>query len=368
MTSRMNQFGETIFATMTAEANRRHAINLGQGFPDESGPQTMLEIAAKEITAGNNQYAPGRGLPVLREAIAADRARRYGETWDPETEILVTVGATEAIAASIIALTEPGDEVILLEPYYDSYAAAVALAGGKRVSVTIDPATGMVDPDELRRAITPKTKLLVVNSPHNPTGRILNTADIAAVCAECDLTVIADDVYERLTFDQPHIPIRSYPGMDERTVTISSAAKTFSVTGWKTGWVVAHPHLLDPIVQVKQFLTYVGATPFQPAIAYGLTHESAWVDDMVDQLKHKKDRLAAALTDAGLTVRPSDGTYFLLADSDLDSFAFLDRYNIATIPVSAFCDQAHAWDNVLRFTFCKSEATIEQAHRWLGPW
>ncbi|HMR14197.1 MAG TPA: aminotransferase class I/II-fold pyridoxal phosphate-dependent enzyme, partial [Arachnia sp.] len=279
---RLREFGGTIFAEMTELALRHGAVNLGQGFPDWDGPARMLEIAREQVAAGNNQYPPGRGIADLRAAIAEDRATRCGQHFDPATEVLVTVGATEAIAAAILGLVEPGREVVLIEPYYDSYAAAVALAGATRVSVPLvrDGRRFVLDIDALRAAVGPKTAMIVVNSPHNPTGTILTDAElraVAEVAVERDLLVLSDEVYERLTFDAPHTPLASLPGMAERTVTVSSAAKTFNVTGWKVGWALAPKPLLDGVLAAKQFLTYVGGAPFQPAVAHALRHEQAWV-------------------------------------------------------------------------------------------
>ncbi|MBJ7384909.1 MAG: aminotransferase class I/II-fold pyridoxal phosphate-dependent enzyme, partial [Mycolicibacterium sp.] len=273
---RLKPYAVTIFAEMSALAARIGAVNLGQGFPDEDGPAAMLKTAQDAIGDGVNQYPPGLGIAPLREAIAAQRQRLYGVTYDPDTEVLVTVGATEAIAASVIGLIEPGSEVILVEPFYDSYSPVLAMAGCHRVTVPMatDGAGFVIDVDALRAAVTPRTRALIVNSPHNPTGMVAGDDElraIAEIAVANDLLVITDEVYETLTFDGfGHIPLASYPGMAERTVTISSAAKMFNVTGWKIGWACAPAGLIAGIRAAKQYLSYVGGAPFQPAVAKAL--------------------------------------------------------------------------------------------------
>ncbi|WP_459955525.1 pyridoxal phosphate-dependent aminotransferase [Nocardia sp. IFM 10818] len=377
--ARLRPFASTIFAEMTELAVRHGAVNLGQGFPDSDGPAGMLEVARQAIADGLNQYPPGRGMPVLRQAIAADRARRYGVTYDPDSQVLVTVGATEAIAATILGLAEPGDEVVLIEPYYDSYAAAIALAGAQRRTARLVPdGDGFaLDLDSLRAAITPRTRLLLVNSPHNPTGAVLSRADLTAIAElaiEHDLYVMADEAYEHLAFDgHEHISLSTLPGMFERTVTISSAAKTFSVTGWKIGWACAPAPLLDAVLAAKQFLTFVGGGPFQPAVAHALDYEQQWVQALRDTLSEKRLRLSAALTDAGFAVKRSDGTYFVCADitplGATDAYAFCrelpERLGVAAVPVSVFADDKAAWNRLVRFTFCKKEETIAEGVRRL---
>src|SRR4051794_3015277 len=295
----MAGFGTTIFAEMTALALQTGAVNLGQGFPDTDGPSGMLDRAQRAIGEGINQYPPGPGLPPLRQAIAAHREARYGLHYDPDGEVLVTVGATEAIAASILAFCETGDEVVVFEPYYDSYAATIALAGAVRKPVTLRPdgPTGRFtfDPDELRAAVTSKTKLILVNSPHNPTGTVFTRNEydaIARLCIEHDLIAVTDEVYEHLTYDDAeHIALATLPGMRERTVSISSAGKTFSVTGWKIGWVCAPYELVRAVTTVKQFLTFTASGPFQLAVAYALGHEMGWVEGLRLSLADRRDRL-----------------------------------------------------------------------------
>ncbi|MBF6134024.1 pyridoxal phosphate-dependent aminotransferase [Nocardia otitidiscaviarum] len=376
---RLRPFGATIFAEMTELAVRHGAINLGQGFPDSDGPAGMLEVARQCIADGLNQYPPGRGMPVLRRAIAADRARRYGTAYDPDSQVLVTVGATEAIAATILGLVEPGREVVLIEPYYDSYAAAVALAGAKRRTARLVPdGDGFaLDLDSLRAAITPETRMLLVNSPHNPTGTVLGRADLTAIAelaVEHDLIVMADEAYEHLAFDgHEHISIATLPGMFERTVVISSAAKTFSVTGWKIGWACAPAPLLDGVLAAKQFLTFVGGGPFQPAVAHAIEHEQRWVADLRDSLADKRLRLSSALAEAGFAVKRSDGTYFVCADitplGATDALAFCRelpaRLGVVAVPVSVFADDRAAWNHLVRFAFCKRDETLEEGVRRL---
>ena len=373
LVSRLTPFTSTIFAEMTALATRTGAVNLGQGFPDTDGPARMLEEAQRAIAAGVNQYPPGPGQPELRAAIAAQRAP-YGVEFDPDTEVLVTVGATEAIASALLALTEPGDEVILFEPYYDSYAASVALAGATRKVVSlVDGERFSVDLDAVRAAITPKTRAILVNSPHNPTGTVFTReelAGIAALCVEHDLIAITDEVYESLTYDGlPHLPLCTFPGMAERTVTISSAGKMFNCTGWKIGWVCAPEELVSAVRAAKQFLTFVGGAPFQPAVAYALEHESAWVTGLRDDLAVKRTRLSEGLAAAGFGVRPSAGTYFVCAD--VRPLGFTDgaelcrqlpeRIGVAAVPVQVFTDTPEAWKHIVRFAFCKKDAVLDEA-------
>lgn len=377
--ARLRPFASTIFAEMTELAVRFDAVNLGQGFPDTDGPAGMLEVARQAIADGLNQYPPGRGMPVLRRAIADDRARRYGTHYDPDTQVLVTVGATEAIAAAILGLVEPGSEVVLIEPYYDSYAAAVALAGAQRRTARLvaDGDRFVLDLDSLRAAITPATRMLVVNSPHNPTGTVLGRADleaIAEIACEHDILVLTDEVYEHLVYDgAEHISLATLPGMAERTVVVSSAAKTFSVTGWKTGWACGPAQLIDGVLAAKQFMTFVAGGPFQPAVAHALNHELEWVAGLRDTLSEKRLRLAAALADTGLEVKQSPGGYFVCGDitplGAADGLAFCrelpKRLGVAAVPVSVFADDAAAWSHLVRFTFCKRDETLDEGVRRL---
>lgn len=381
--SRLRPYAVTVFAEMSALAARIGAVNLGQGFPDEDGPAAMLEVARQAIADGVNQYPPGLGIAPLREAIAAQRKRTYGVDYDPETEVLVTAGATEAIAAAVLGLVEPGSEVLLIEPFYDSYSPVIAMAGCHRVAVPMTPhGRGFaIDVDGLRRAITPRTKALIVNTPHNPTGMVASDAELAAIAELAvanDLLVITDEVYEHLVFDgREHRPLATYPGMAGRTVTISSAAKMFNVTGWKIGWICGAADLIAGVRAAKQYLTYVGGAPFQPAVAHALDNEDAWVGALRDSFQDKRDRLGAALTELGFAVHDSAGTYFLCADprplgySDSTSFCadLPERAGVAAIPMSAFCDPASphidTWNHLVRFAFCKRDDTLDEAIRRL---
>ncbi|ABK69794.1 pyridoxal phosphate-dependent aminotransferase [Mycolicibacterium smegmatis] len=380
---RLQPFAVTIFAEMSALATRLGAVNLGQGFPDEDGPVEMLKVAQNAIADGINQYPPGLGVPELRQAIAAQRKRVHGVQYDPDTEVLVTVGATEAIAASVIGLVEPGSEVLVIEPFYDSYSPVIAMAGCERRAVPLVPSGRgfAIDVDALRAAVTPQTKALILNSPHNPTGAVASDAELRAVAAlavEHDLLVITDEVYEALVFDgHRHLTLASYPGMRDRTVTISSAAKMFNATGWKIGWACGAPELIAGVRAAKQYLTYVGGAPFQPAVAHALNHEDGWVADLRDSFQSKRDRLGSALAEIGFEVHDSRGTYFLCADPRPlgydDSTAFCaelpTRAGVAAIPMSAFCDpdapHADVWNHLVRFAFCKRDDTLDEAIRRL---
>ncbi|APE18364.1 aminotransferase [Mycobacterium sp. WY10] len=382
--SRLQPYAVTIFAEMSALAARIGAVNLGQGFPDEDGPTGMLEAAQKAIAEGVNQYSPGLGIAPLREAIAAQRERQYGVEYDPETEVLVTVGATEAIAAAVLGLVEPGSDVLLIEPFYDSYSPVIAMAGCRRVPVPLvrDGRGFALDVDALRAAVTPKTRALIVNSPHNPTGMVLADRDLRALAelaVDADLLVITDEVYEHLVFDtKKHLPLAAYPGMADRTLTISSAAKMFNCTGWKIGWVCGRPDLIAGVRAAKQYLSYVGGAPFQPAVAYALNFEQDWVNDLRESLQAKRNRLSTALTELGFDVHDSAGTYFLCADprplgySDSTQFCaeLPEKAGVAAIPMSAFCDpdspHIGEWNHLVRFAFCKRDDTLDEAIRRLA--
>ncbi|MFN2494481.1 MAG: pyridoxal phosphate-dependent aminotransferase [Pseudonocardiaceae bacterium] len=371
----LQPFTSTIFAEMTALAVRTGAVNLGQGFPDTDGPAGMLERARSAIADGVNQYPPGPGIPELRRAVAEHRALRYGLAFDPDTEVLITVGATEAISAALLALVDRGEEVLLIEPYYDSYAAAVALAGATRrcVPLVADGDRFVLDLDALRAAITPGTRALLLNSPHNPTGTVFTRDELAALAAlavEHDLLVITDEVYEHLVFDgAEHVAIATLPGMAQRTLSVSSAGKTFSVTGWKIGWVCGPAHLVAAVRTVKQFLTFVGGAPFQPAVAHALRAELGWVDKHRVALQDKQRRLAAGLRAAGFGVRRSEGTYFVCADirplGYCDGIEFCralpTRAGVVAVPVQVFVDDPAAWRHVVRFAFCKRDEVLDEA-------
>ncbi|MFE5682688.1 pyridoxal phosphate-dependent aminotransferase [Streptomyces sp. NPDC056512] len=373
---RLAEFGTTIFAEMSALATATGAINLGQGFPDTDGPEEIREAAVRALRDGHgNQYPPGPGVPELRTAIAAHQEHRYGLSFDPDREVLVTAGATEAIAASLLALVEPGDEVVALEPYYDSYAASIALAGGTRVPVTLRPDGGAfrLDLDELRAAVTDRTRLLLINTPHNPTGTVLTHEELTAIAAlavERDLLVITDEVYEHLTFgDAGHIPLATLPGMRERTVTIGSAGKTFSFTGWKVGWVTASPELVTAVRSAKQFLTYVASGPFQYAVAEALALPDSYYDAFRADMSAKRDLLADGLAAAGFEVFRPAGTYFVTTDirplGESDGFAFCralpERAGVVAIPNAVFYDHREAGAPFVRFAFCKRIPVLEEA-------
>ncbi|MEU8596756.1 pyridoxal phosphate-dependent aminotransferase [Streptomyces globisporus] len=370
---RLAAFGTTIFAEMSALAVRTGSINLGQGFPDTDGPEEIREAAVRALRAGHgNQYPPGPGVPELRNAVAAHQERFYGLTWSPETEVLVTTGATEAIAASLLALLEPDDEVIAFEPYYDSYAACIAMAGAKRVPLTLRAPGFRPDLDELRTLITPRTRLLLLNTPHNPTGTVLTPdelAGIAALAVEHDLLVVTDEVYEHLVFTGAHHPIAALPGMRERTVSISSSGKTFSYTGWKIGWVTGDAPLVAAVRSAKQYLTFVSGGPFQYAIAEALALPDTFFTGFRADMHRKRDLLAKGLRAAGFRVYEPEGTYFITTDispfGDEDAYAFCralpERCGVAAVPVSVFYDAPEAGRSQVRFTFCKRDDVLEEA-------
>lgn len=381
LVTRMRDFTTTIFTEMTAVAQRTGAVNLGQGFPDEDGPPQMLAAAASALHQGFNQYPPLPGLAILREAVSWQRERRYGIHYDPEAEVLITVGATEAVSAAILALVQPSDEVVLFQPYYDSYVAAIALAGARRVPVLLRPESPggrfTFDPLEFRRAISPRTRLILLNSPHNPTGTVLTEEElrvIAEVAVERNLLVVTDEVYEYLTYDDTrHIPIAGLPGMRERTVSISSAGKTFSATGWKVGWALAPAELIAAVRTVKQFLTFAGGGVFQRAVAFALRQELDWVEGLRSRLQQRRDELGAGLRDAGFLVHPGQSTYFLQADvrplgeEDAREFAFrlIEEAGVVGIPSQVFYDAKAAGRPYLRFAFCKREEVIADVARRL---
>ncbi|WP_345075666.1 aminotransferase class I/II-fold pyridoxal phosphate-dependent enzyme [Brachybacterium paraconglomeratum] len=403
----------TVFARMSARAAEHQALNLGQGFPDDAPPSAVAEAAVAAIREGRNQYPPGAGEAVLREAIAEHQSQWYGVSWDPATEVLVTTGATEALAATILALVEPGDEVITLEPFYDQYAAMIALAGGvhRTVPVTSRPApdthsgssagsstdagsgadadsgaaTGDlvldVDEDALRAAFSERTRLVLVNTPHNPTGLMLWVGALQAIVDEAarhDALIVTDEVYEHLTFGPAHLPIATLPGAQDRTISISSAGKTFSVTGWKIGWITARPELITAITGVKQWLTYSSGAPFQPAVAIGLAMPPSAFHDLAADLRERRDLLTDGLREIGFRVSVPEAGYFTVADAgplgEPDADALAERLpaeaGVVAIPLSAFYRDGQAGDAsaYLRMAFCKSRETIERALEQLDAW
>jgi N-succinyldiaminopimelate aminotransferase len=369
----------TIFAEMSALATSTGAINLGQGFPDEDGPIEVLDAARTAISDGVNQYPPGLGMPVLREAIAAHQERFYGIRVDPDTNVLVTAGATEALAATILALTDEGDEVVTLEPYYDAYGALIALARARHVTVPLRAPDFQPDHDDLRAAITDRTRLILINSPHNPTGSVLprETLELLVELAhEHDALIVTDEVYEHLTFDVEHVPVSSLPGAFERTITISSGGKTFSTTGWKIGWIVAPSELLKAIIAVKQFLTYVNGAPFQPAIAVGLGLPDEYFAGAAATLAAKRDILSAGLAAAGFTVSRPQAGYFVIADAtplgvtDAAEFcrALPHLAGVVGVPVTAFVhpDRRSGFEPLVRFAYCKKVELLARASTQLA--
>jgi N-succinyldiaminopimelate aminotransferase len=373
LASRLAGFGTTIFAEMSALAARTGAINLGQGFPDTDGPPEILEAAARAMREGRNQYPPGPGIPELRAAIAGHQRRFYGIELDPDGEVLVTTGATEAIAAALLALCEPGDEVVTFEPYYDSYAACIAMAGAERRPVTLRPPAYAIEPEALAAAFSPRTRLVLLNSPHNPTGKVFTRQELELVarhCRERDVLAVTDEVYEHLTFDgREHVPLSTLPEMAGRTLTISSAGKTFSLTGWKIGWATGPRELVAATQTAKQFLTFVSGAPFQPAIAYALGLPDAYFESFRAGLEAKRDRLCAGLAAAGLEVLEPAGTYFVTADirslGERDGRAFClalpERAGVVAVPTVVFYDDEEVGRPLVRFAFCKRDEVIDEA-------
>ncbi|KQX07363.1 MULTISPECIES: aminotransferase class I/II-fold pyridoxal phosphate-dependent enzyme [unclassified Leifsonia] len=364
----------TIFAEMSALATRTGAINLGQGFPDEDGPAEVLAAARDAIASGVNQYPPGRGMPVLREAIAAHQLRFRGIILDPEREVLVTAGATEALAATILALVEAGDEVVTFEPFYDSYGAIISLAQGVHRTVPLRAPHFQPDLDELHSAISGRTRLIIVNTPHNPTGSVFGV-DVLQTIVELahrhDAIIVTDEVYEHLVFEAAHIPIATLPGGRERTISISSGGKTFSTTGWKIGWLTAPPELVTAVLAVKQYLTYVNGAPFQPAIAVGLGLPESFFIAAADTLRAKRDLLSSGLTDAGFTVSLPQAGYFIVADAaplgHPDAVEFCRSLptlaGVVGIPITAFVHESRRseYPSLVRFAYCKRTSVLEQA-------
>ena len=377
LVERLRGYGTTIFAEMTALANATGAINLGQGFPDTDGPRAVLDAAVEAIRGGRNQYPPGPGVPELRQAVAEHQQRFYGLDVDPDTEVLVTVGATEAIASALLALCEPGDEVVMFEPYFDSYAASVSLAGAVRRTVVLRGPDFALDEAALRAAFSAKTRVVLLNTPHNPTGKVFTAAElelVGALAREHGAIVVSDEVYEHLVFsDGPtggrHLPIATLPGMAARTLTISSAGKTFSVTGWKVGWVHGPRELVAAVRTVKQFVTFVASGPFQPAVAVGLRLPDEVYTSIAASLQGKRDLLCEGLRAAGLTPWVPAGTYFVVTDAaelgyedglalcrDLPRLA-----GVVAVPVAAFHDDRDAGRSLVRFAFCKRDDVLHEA-------
>ena len=375
--SRLHGIPPTIFAEMSALAVRTGALNLGQGFPDVDGPPEVLAAAVAALEGGANQYAPGPGVPALRHAVAAHQRRHYGLELDPDTQVAITTGATEGVAAALLGLVEPGDEVVVLEPYYDSYLAMLQMSGAVRRPVTLRWPDFRLDVDELRAAVTPRTRFVLLNSPHNPTGTVLTRAEleaVAAVAREHDLTVITDEVYEHLVFDGPgapaHVPIATLPGMAERTLTLSSVGKSYSLTGWKVGWATGPAPLVAAVVAAKTWLTFTSGAPLQPAVAVALDEHPDWPRDLARDLQERRDLLLAGLADAGLTTTVPQGTYFATSDvGELgwdDGLAFClalpERAGVVAIPAQVFHDDPHGpGRHLVRWAFCKRREVIAEA-------
>lgn len=372
MAHRVQNFGTTIFAEMTALANQHGAVNLGQGFPDFPAPDFLKQAAQEAIAAEINQYAPSNGRPRLRAAIAQKMQTHYGRSVDPNSEILVTHGATEGIYATILGLINPGDEVIVFEPFYDSYVPAIQMAGGIPRFYTLRPPTWAIDPDLLASLFSAKTKLIIVNTPHNPTGKVYTLAElslIADLCQKYDVLALVDEVYEHLVFNGRHTHFAALPNMAERTITLSSVGKTFSVTGWKVGWAVAPAPLIQAIFRVHQFLTFCGAAPLQEATAVALEASDDYYHIFLHDYTIRRTFLLNALENAGLQPLPPDGTYFVMVDIRNQGFAndvafcryLTQEIGVAAIPPSAFYQNPADGATLARFAFCKSQATLEKA-------
>ncbi|QBX55743.1 pyridoxal phosphate-dependent aminotransferase [Nocardioides seonyuensis] len=381
LASRVASIPPTIFSEMSSLAVRTGALNLGQGFPDVDGPPSVVAAAAEALRNGANQYTPGAGIAPLRAAVARHQQRHYGIELDPETEVVVTTGCTEAIAAALLGLVDPGDEVVVLEPYYDSYLAMIEMCGGVRRPVTLRAPDFRLDVEELRAAVGPRARVLLLNSPHNPTGTVLTRAELQAVAdvaIEHDLLVVTDEVYEHLVFDdaqstEGHVPIATLPGMRERTLTLSSVGKSYSLTGWKVGWATGPAPLVDAVLSVKQWLTFMSGSPLQPAVAHALDHEPDWPGRLARDLQGRRDLLCDGLGRAGLDPRVPEGTYFATTDvahlgwADGREFclALPERAGVVAIPAQGFYDDVDAGRHLVRWAFCKEAAVIEDGVRRL---
>ena len=378
LATRLQDIPPTIFSQMSALAARTQSVNLGQGFPDVDGPPAVIARAAAALRGGHNQYAPGTGIPALRQAIARHQERHYGLELDPDSQVVVTTGATEGIAAAMLGLVDPGDEVVVLEPYYDSYVAMIQMAGGVRRPVTLRAPDFRLDVDALRAAVGPHTRFILLNSPHNPSGTVLTRAElqsVADVAIEHDLVVITDEVYEHLTFDDhEHVPLATLPGMFERTLSLSSAGKSYSFTGWKVGWATGPAHLVSAVLAAKQWLTFTSGSPLQPAIAHALDEEPDFPARLALELRGRRDLLCAGLSEVGLDVRVPEGTYFATTDisalgwADGLSFclALPERAGVVAIPSQVFHDDAEAGRHLVRWAFCKQPELIEEGLRRLA--
>jgi len=379
---RVRSIPPTIFSEMSALAVRTGAINLGQGFPDADGPPSVIASAVAALQGGANQYAPGIGVPALRQAIARHQQRHYGLDLDPDREVVVTTGCTEGIAAALLGLIDPGDEVVVLEPYYDSYLAMIEMCGAVRRPVTLRAPEFRLDVAALRNAIGPRTRAILLNTPHNPTGTVLTRAELQAVAIlaiEHDLIVITDEVYEHLVFDdaastEGHVSLATLPGMWDRTLTLSSAGKSYSFTGWKVGWATGPADLVSAVLAAKQWLTFTSGSPLQPAVAHALDHEPDFPSSLARSLQSRRDLLVAGLADAGLEARVPEGTYFATTDishlgwEDGRSFclALPERAGVVAIPNQVFYDDQEAGRHLVRWAFCKEPDLISEGVRRLA--
>ena len=382
LATRLQGIPPTIFSEMSALAARTGALNLGQGFPDVDGPPEVIAEAVAALQHGANQYAPGIGIPALRQAVARHQQRHYGLELDPDTEVVVTTGCTEGIAAALLGLVDPGDEVVLLEPYYDSYVAMIQMAGGVRRPVTLRAPDFRLDVDELRAAVTDRTRFVLLNSPHNPTGSVLTLEELTAVAEvaiEHDLVVITDEVYEHLTYGVEHIPLATLPGMRERTLTLSSAGKSYSFTGWKVGWATGPAELVGALLAAKQWLTFTSGSPLQPAVAAALDQHPAFPKELAAGLRQRRDLLCDGLRAAGLAPSVPDGTYF--ASTDVAHLGWTDglefclalpeRAGVVAIPAQGFYDADNprseaAGRHLVRWAFCKERDIVAEGTRRLA--
>ena len=373
LAQRLHGIAPTIFTQMSALAIRTQSVNLGQGFPDVDGPPEVIAHAIDALQHGRNQYAPGPGVPELRQAITRHQQRHYGIELDPDSQVLVTTGCTEAVASALLGLVDPGDEVVVLEPYYDSYVAMLQMAGGVRRPVTLRAPDFRLDVDELRAAVTPRTRFVLLNSPHNPTGTVLTRGELQAVAdlaIEHDLVVITDEVYEHLVYDVEHVPIATLPGMAERTLTLSSAGKSYSFTGWKVGWATGPADLVAAAMAAKQWLTFTSGAPLQPAVAHALDELPDWPAELARDLHTRRDLLCAGLAAIdGIQVTVPDGTYFVTTDVSAlgweDGLAFCqalpDRAGVVAIPSQVFHDDpAGPGRHLVRWAFCKTPELITE--------
>ena len=372
LAARLHGIRPTIFTQMSALAAQTQSVNLGQGFPDVDGPPAVIARAVEALEHGHNQYAPGPGLPSLRQAIARHQQRHYGIELDPDSEVVVTTGCTEGIAAALLGLVDPGDEVIVLEPYYDSYVAMIQMAGGVRRPVTLEAPDFRLDIDAVRAAVTPSTRYVLLNTPHNPTGSVLTVEElqgVADVAIEHDLVVITDEVYEHLTYGAAHVPLATLPGMCERTVTLSSAGKSYSFTGWKVGWATGPTELVGAVLSAKQWLTFTSGAPLQPAVAHALDEEPDFPRELARDLRVRRDLVCEGLAKVGLEVFEPEGTYFVTTSvRDLgwaDGMAFCqalpERAGVVAIPMQVFFDdEAGSGRHLVRWAFCKTPEVIAE--------